>query len=181
MVWRTVTDFPDYEVSDEGLVRKNNLILKGFDNGGYLRIELKNESTKKKFLIHRLVALAFIPNPENKLQVNHKDLNRRNNKLENLEWVTNQENVNHALENNPTFKETITNLMSALGKKNANANSAKARKPVNQLDLDGNFIKTFISGREAAKELDLAFKVISKCCNGKCKTYKGFKFEFANK
>lgn len=63
---------------------------------GYLRVDLFNEDGKKHFKVHRLVAQAFIPNPEGKPQVNHKDGNNRNNSYTNLEWVTNAENAEKA-------------------------------------------------------------------------------------
>jgi hypothetical protein len=67
---------------------------------GYWSIFLSKNGIAKSYLIHRLVAIAFIPNPENKLQVNHKDLNRANTHVDNLEWCTNQENAIHGRENN---------------------------------------------------------------------------------
>ena len=67
---------------------------------GYMFAKLTKEKIKKCIKIHRLVALAFIPNPSNKPQVNHKDGNKKNNSIDNLEWVTGKENMAHAVENN---------------------------------------------------------------------------------
>ncbi len=67
-------------------------------NTGYLRVELWSEGFGKKHSVHRLVALAFVPNPEGKPQVNHKDGDKQNNRFENLEWVTQSENQLHAYE-----------------------------------------------------------------------------------
>jgi len=67
---------------------------------GYIVISLTKDKIIKRYLVHRLVAIAFIPNPENKPQVNHKDMNRSNNHIENLEWATARENVIHGIENN---------------------------------------------------------------------------------
>ena len=67
---------------------------------GYVYIFLMKDNKSKNFRLHRLVAEAFIPNPENKLQVNHKDGNKLNNNVNNLEWCTHRQNINHAKENN---------------------------------------------------------------------------------
>lgn len=88
----------DYIITKTGEVinKHNGHILKPQLNGkGYLRVSIG----KQLMFIHRLVAQKYVPNPENKLQVNHKDGNKLNNYYENLEWVTNQENRNHAVEN----------------------------------------------------------------------------------
>ena len=89
------------EVSTKGDIRnkRNNHIYKLHPNtNGYLtvNISLGSRQTKKTFLVHKTVAETFIPNPENKPQVNRKDLNKTNNNYLNLEWVTNRENCIHA-------------------------------------------------------------------------------------
>jgi hypothetical protein len=88
----------EYIITKTGEVinSRNNHILKPQPNSkGYLRVSLCG----KRYFIHRLVAEKYIPNPENKEQVNHKDGNKNNNSVENLEWVTNQENRDHAIKN----------------------------------------------------------------------------------
>jgi hypothetical protein len=95
-VWKTIDGFDNYEVSSFGNVRNKTTgrILKPCAKSGYYSVGLSNVKTKT-FRIHQLVAKAFIPNPENKSQVNHKDKNSLNNKLSNLEWNTNKENSIH--------------------------------------------------------------------------------------
>jgi hypothetical protein len=94
--WKDVANYSNYEVSTFGNVRNKNTgrILKPANQGGYYNVGLSNVKTKS-VSIHRLVAIAFIPNPENKLHVNHIDKNSLNNKLENLEWATPKENNIH--------------------------------------------------------------------------------------
>lgn len=101
-IWRIVKEFPRYEVSNKGELRNRETlhVHKGsIDKGGYRQMCLKDTSGRSRsVLLHRLVAKAFIPNPENKPQVNHKDFNGANNSIENLEWVTGQENHDHKME-----------------------------------------------------------------------------------
>lgn len=91
--WKDIPGFPGYKVSSTGRVFKE---MGGkVQSAGYLAFSLTNEFGSKQFLGHRLVAQAFIPNPEEKPQVNHKDGNRQNNCVSNLEWNTNSENQIH--------------------------------------------------------------------------------------
>lgn len=180
MIWKEIKGFENYQISNTGLIRNEEKILSPFDNNGYDRIQLINGDKKQKKLIHRLVAEHFIPNPGNKPQVNHKDLNTKNNDVDNLEWVTNQENVQHAIENIPERRKQLKEGMSIIGKKYGRQNGINSSKAINQYNLDGELIDTFSSAREAHRELGISYKCISKCCNGNLKTYKGFIWKFAN-
>lgn len=96
-VWKKIEDYPRYEVSSLGKVRRSGKILKPFNNpAGYLYLSLFHNGLSKRVAVHRLVATCFIPNPDNKPMVNHLDGVKSNNKLENLEWVTCKENSHHA-------------------------------------------------------------------------------------
>ncbi len=100
--WRKIIGFSIYSISNYGSVRndKTGKILKlAIDRYGYYKINLREKLKNRYATVHRLVAETFIPNHENKPQVNHKDGNKLNNTLDNLEWVTNAENVIHAYEN----------------------------------------------------------------------------------
>lgn len=94
-----ITEYPNYGITKSGKVfsyhRKRFLDIKA-NQDGYERVYIINDKGRKSFLVHRLVAETFIPNPEKKLFVNHKNKIRNDNNIENLEWVTNQENIIHA-------------------------------------------------------------------------------------
>lgn len=91
--WKQIENYPDYLVSDNGRIcsLKTGLLRPRENSRGYMLVNLAGDSKR----IHRLVAKAFIPNPENKNQVNHKDGDPKNNNVENLEWSTNGENQIH--------------------------------------------------------------------------------------
>lgn len=95
-MWKDIEGFDNYEVSTEGEVRNkkyNRLLTPSPGAGGYLRVNLRKDKKSYPYYIHRLVALAFL---EGEGEVNHIDGNRTNNKVENLEWTTHQQNVQHA-------------------------------------------------------------------------------------
>lgn len=99
--WKRIEDFPDYMVSSLGNVistksGKAKVMRKRYHNRGYLQFILRNENGGKSFKGHRLVAAAFIPNDENKPQVNHINGVKDDNRVENLEWCTNLENAQHS-------------------------------------------------------------------------------------
>lgn len=95
-IWKNIDGYENYEVSSFGNIRNKNTgrILKASSKGGYYSVGLSNIKTKS-FRVHQLVAKAFLPNPENKPQVNHKDKNGLNNNVSNLEWNSHQENCIH--------------------------------------------------------------------------------------
>lgn len=98
-VWKEIIEYPNYQVSDNGRIRniKTNKILKpSVNSNGYLRVTLSKNGKAKQFSVHRLVAGAFIPNDSNYPQVNHKDENKQNNNINNLEWCDNRYNTRYS-------------------------------------------------------------------------------------
>lgn len=103
-VWKTVKDFPDYEISSMGRVKSNKTgrgacvaFLKSSNNGqGYKYVSLRGDGSVKNCFVHRLVAEAFLPIDESRNDVNHKNGIKHDNRLENLEWCNKHENMRHA-------------------------------------------------------------------------------------
>jgi hypothetical protein len=96
---RVLDLFSGYTLREDGVVTSRFGRVVAQQIGTYVRVELWSEGTGRKYLLHRLLADAFIPNPEGKPCVNHKDGNKHNNELSNLEWVTRSENQKHAYQN----------------------------------------------------------------------------------
>ena len=117
--WKIINSYPDYQVSTSGRVNSmkhiNCKILKQFKNkGGYYHIGLCENGMRKNIDVHRLVAQTFIPNIDNKPQVNHIDGNKLNNRVDNLEWVTKSENEKHAFKTGLKTQQGISNSNSKL-------------------------------------------------------------------
>lgn len=176
--WRSVVGYEGlYEVSNDGRVRtvehitnghaimSTELSIKIYKSQRYARVRLYRDGKSKDYMVHRIVAEAFIPNPDNKPQVNHIDGNRSNNRVENLEWCTASENQRHAYRTGlKDIEDTITHT----------------RKKVRQIDADGNVIKIWHSMSDAARELGLQVSNISNCCNGKIRSTGGYRWELVS-
>lgn len=135
-------------------------------NSGYEYFMFTHNGISKHMQIHRLVAKAFIPNPGMKLQVNHIDCNKLNNKAENLEWCTASENMKHAYLN----KRIPLDKIGHYGTTNASA------RPVDAYTLDGKFLKHFDTMKDAAKEYGIPLSGVCNCCTGYSKTCHGMVF-----
>lgn len=140
------------------------------DRYGYPVVSLKKIKSHP-MNVHRLVALAFIPNPENKPQVNHINGIKTDNSVKNLEWNTVQENINHSIS------------MGLKGTRKGYKFSYKIqqplkRKPVFQYDLYGNLLNEFESQTEASLKLGINIVYISRSCRRECESTNGFVFRF---
>ena len=173
-IWKDIPEYEGlYQVSNYGRVRRilfvNNIVTKPkikilslcVDKKGYLRVCLNKNGKRKNMQVHRIVALAFISNPDNLPEVNHKDENPKNNCVENLEWCTHLYNMNYG-----NIRQKIRNKI--------------ILKKVNQYDLDGNFIKTWDSVLEIKKILNISKQCISYCCLGKTNSAGGYRWEYIN-
>lgn len=166
-IWKDIKGYEGlYQVSNLGRVKRvGRKILKQQKSKGYLRVWLSKNDKPKWYLVHRLVAEAFIANPNNYPVVNHLDCNPSNNIKENLEWVTHYENVHHKPTSNKR-SESMTN-----GKKS---------KRINQYSLDGEFIREWPSTMEIERQLKLSHSNISACCLGKYKQVSGSVWKYAD-
>ena len=161
--WKTIENVTNYEVSDLGQIRntKTNYILKGrLSKSGYLQVSLTDKETKKQknYYIHRLVAIYFLENLDNKREVNHKDGNKLNNNVDNLEWVTPSENQKH--------RQKI------LGK------TKTSQRKIGKFNKNHALIEEYPSIVDAAKSFGKSRVNIDNALQGKQKTAYGFIWEY---
>lgn len=181
--WRDIPGYEGlYQVSNMGRVKSLDRTITRSDNkvffipgkirkpqlwgAGYQMIRLVNNNIAKMFTIHRLVALAFIPNPNNLPYVNHKDENRCNNKLSNLEWCTHSYNINYG-----TCKKRIGDKL---------RNRSSLSKAIIQQNKNGEIINRFPSIGEAHRVTGISRSGISQVLKGtsRWQTAGGYKWEY---
>jgi len=185
--WKTIENFSSYKVSNKGRVYSfiSDKMMKPYKTKkGYLRLNLKNDKGGySKKLVHILVAKEFLLDPPNEdYQINHKNLDKEDNRISNLEWVTCKENVNHKIDNDPERLKYLKEEMSKIGEKYNSLGVEASKKAVMQIDKKTNeVVNIFESAREASRQIGANYKSISKVCNGKRKTHMGYKWEFYNK
>lgn len=171
-IWKDIKGYPNYMVSSWGRVKSLNYnhtgkerILKQQLKRGYLYVGLRKNKKFKHCGVHRLVAEAFLDNPNNLPEVNHKDENKTNNFVSNLEFCDRKYNMNYGTARERMIKGLI--------------NHSKKSKPVLQIDKNTNeVIAVFPSIREVERQLGFANQHISSCCNGKFKQVYGYKWSF---
>lgn len=177
-IWKTILDYPEYEVSNYGNIRsidrkfvdswgrtyhKKGQLIKleiQITKTGYKQIMVHISSNKKSYrlIVARLVAKAFIPNPNNLPQVNHIDENSLNNRVDNLEWCTCVYNINYG--------------------DNIKRRSTTKKRKIDVFDINGNFIETMPSGKETSEKYRVSRGSVSSVCNGYRHSVKGMIFKF---
>lgn len=165
--WRDIPGYVGiYQVSDNGNVRRKEkykavpgVLRPNKRPNGYLCVDLSKDCKRKTFLIHRLVSLAFIPNPDNLPQINHKNENKADNRVENLEWCDSRYNNNYG-----TVKKRISITKSI---------------PIIQCNMNGEIIRKYYGMNEAARQTGIYVQNIHKCCIGVYKTAGGYKWKYA--
>lgn len=178
-IWKDIEGYEGlYQVSNLGRVKSlpkqhgrrywnNEFILKqNKSNNGYVCVILQKNKIKYRKSIHRLVASAFIPNFENKPQINHKDGNKLNNCIDNLEWVTASENQIHSRKNGLQVSVSGENHHSS--------------KIINQYDLDGNFIKQWKCIRKVCELFNISPNCMYRCLINKRKEAGGYIWRYAD-
>lgn len=153
-IWKEIKGFEGlYEVSTKGRVKNiktGRILTGGYTKNGYKIVYLKD----KFYYVHRLVALAFLDNPDNLPQVNHIDENKKNNDVKNLEWVTASQNQRHS----------------------AHQQSCQ----VKQFTLDGELVKTWGSSKQIERETGYRQGNIIQCCKSKIRSAYGYRWEYAD-
>lgn len=168
--WKNIEGYEGmYQVSNLGRVKSLNFkrtgkekILKPFVRKEYLAVNMYKNGVRKTFYIHRLVAEAFMPNPHNLPEVNHKDEDKSNNRVDNLEWCNKKYNANFG---------TRT-------ERSAKARLGRGFKWIVQLDKDDNILRFWEGSKIAANTLGIAESSIIACAKGKLKTSGKFRWKY---
>ena len=197
-IWKDIEGYEGYQVSNLGRVRSldridsnnhplNGVILKPYiSNSGYLLVGLYKQQKRDRKLLHRLVAEAFIPNPENKPEIDHINTIKTDNTVflnedgsvnyekTNLRWTTRKENINNPLTKTKIRINARKPSKGKYGKKHHRS------KPIIQYDKEGNFIKEWECANDVERVLGISNKHIGSVCLGKRKSCGGYIWKYKN-
>ena len=197
-IWKDIEGYEGYQVSNLGRVKSldridsNNHPLKGvilkpyISNSGYLLVGLYKQQKRDRKLLHRLVAEAFIPNPDNKPEIDHINTDKTDNTVwlnedgsvnydkTNLRWVTKKENMNNPL---TKIKMQINARKPSKGKYSKKHHRSK---PIIQYDKEGNFIREWDCANDVERVLGISNKHIGSVCLGKRKSCGGYIWKYKN-
>jgi len=173
-VWKDIPNYEGmYQVSNLGNiknVKKGKIKIPNKNKNGYLYIDLWKDNKNKKMTIHRAVAMAFLSNDNDYTDINHKDGNKTNNIVDNLEWCNRSHNLKEAYRLG--LRKPTRAMLGKKGKLCPNS------KKIKQYDKLGNLIKIWNSTMDIERELNIIHNNVSSCCLGRLKTYKGFVWRF---
>lgn len=167
-IWRDITGYEDYQISSWGRVKslkygKERILKPTKDSSGYLQVGLCKNGQRKPFKVHRLVAMAFIPNPDNLPEVNHKNEIKTDNRVENLEWCTQLFNIRYG---------------TGIKRRSEKQINGKCSKSVYQHTLNGEFVAEYPSLAEVERQLGYNHSKTTLVCNGKRKTAYGYVWRY---
>lgn len=172
-----IKNYPNYYVTDNGEIYSRNYKNTGrikkmknrINTNGYYQVPVSNENGRIDIIVHRAVANAFIPNPDNKPEVNHKNGDKTDNRVENLEWVTRDENMRHRY-------RTLGYKGSMFGKFGKDNPSSKCIQQIK----DGKIIAEFYSSYEVERLTGIDAHHVRNVCNGVygAKTAGGFQWKY---
>ena len=191
-IWKDIEGYEGlYQVSNFGKVRSvdrynsrgcwiKGCIIEPTNCKGYLQIVLFLNGKKSYYYIHRIVAEAFLPNPDNKPEIDHINTDKTDNTVclnedgsvnyekTNLRWVSHKENMNNPL----TRKKQSTRFKGKIG------HNTPASKIIAQLDKNGKLLKVWLCAMDAVRQEGYTQEHISSCCKGTLKTHKGYKWQY---
>lgn len=177
-IWKPVPGYEGYyEVSNAGRVRSTyrykRTLKPMISNTGYERVDLFKNGSRKQFSVHRLVAMAFIANPESKPFVNHKDETRTNNNADNLEWVTHVENCNYGT----AIARRTMHCDYSNRKIDRRHQIEVVSKPIAQYTKDGKLVQKWSSAAECCRKNGWTISHVRRAAKGERKTAYGFVFK----
>ena len=190
-MWKIIDKYPKYEISDHGdvrIIKNKKMLIKNIDHRGYYKVTLVNEDGRKTLFVHRLVAMAFIPNPNNLTQINHIDENKQNNHVSNLEWCdlvyncnygTRNQRISEANKGRIFSEEHIKKLSeSQIGEKNNMYGKRYEQSPRARAIVCIENGQEYLSCKEASEKTGISRTSLCNCLRGDSKTAGGFHWEY---